>query len=227
MRHAMHGAYPTTHRFNEQKATSRQGAASCLRAHGARPAGAHPFTEERTNMRTTIALTGAALIVGLAGPAHAATVRLTDPQDVAHGVDLRAVKVKHTDTDVVVVTRHTDLQRDPKSGAGGTVYLDTDRGDKGPEYVFVGGYFEGTDYQLLHTEGFGVEKWGDAVEGSYELRINYDEERVRMRMSRAALGNPADVRVAVKVGGSQGDGKPAVVDWLGEPRSYTPWVAKG
>lgn len=172
-------------------------------------------------MRTTIALSGAAVILGLAGPAHAASIGVTDPKDLAHGVDLRAVQVKHTDRKVVVVTSHTDLRRDPASAAGGSVYLDTDRADKGPEYVFVGGYFEGTDYQLLHTEGFGVKKWGEPAEGSYELSINYTKERVRMRISRATLGNPADVRVAVKVGGK------ALVDWLGEPRSYTEWVAKG
>ena len=49
-----------------------------------------------------------------------------------------------------------------------------------------------------------------------------------MRMSREALGNPGKVRVAVRVSGTRTDGtSTGLVDWLGEPRSFTPWVAKG
>jgi hypothetical protein len=49
-----------------------------------------------------------------------------------------------------------------------------------------------------------------------------------MRVSRAALGKPARVRVAVRVSGTRSDGSSAgLVDWLGEPRSFTRWVARG
>jgi hypothetical protein len=49
-----------------------------------------------------------------------------------------------------------------------------------------------------------------------------------MRMSRATLDNPDDVRVAVRVSGARTDGSSTgLVDWLGDPRSYTMWVEKG
>ena len=132
------------------------------------------------------------------------------------------------DRDVVVVTSHLGLRPDPRTGSGGAVYVDTDRSRRGPEVVFVGGFFRGTDYQLLHTDGFGAKKWGAPVEGSYEMKVSYATERVRFRMSRAALGDPGDVRVAVRVSGTRTDGTShGLVDWLGEPRSYTPWVARG
>jgi len=145
-----------------------------------------------------------------------------------HGSDLRSVQVKNADHRVVVTTTHTNLRRDPRSGSGGAVYIDTDRRDRGPELVFVGGFFSGTDHSLLHTEGFGSRKWGEPVDGSYGMKIDYADEQVRMRMSRAALDHPGRVRVAVRGSGTRSDGSSAgLVDWLGEPHSFTPWVARG
>lgn len=175
---------------------------------------------------TTAALAVTALTLSLAAPANAASIGVKDPKDSHHGSDLRSVAVKHGNRNVVVVTTHTNLRRDPKSGSGGAVYLDTDRSDKGPEFVFAGGYFEGTDYVLVETEGFGHKKWGEPVEGSYRMTLDYAEEQVRMRMSRAVLGKPDEVRIAVRASGNRTDGT-SVLDWLREPRSFTRWVAKG
>jgi hypothetical protein len=174
------------------------------------------------------ALSVAALTVGLAGPASADSIGVRDPRDTSHGSDLRAVHVEHGDRNVVVTTHHTNLRRDPASGSAGTVYVDTDPGNRGPEIVLVGGYFVGTDYQLLHTEGFGRRSWGQPVEGSYEMTVDYAKDQVRMRMSRASLGRPDQVRVAVRVSGTRSDGTSrGLVDWLGEPRSWTLWVDQG
>jgi hypothetical protein len=173
------------------------------------------------------AAVAAALAVGaLAAPAQAASIGRTDPADVAHGVDLRAVRVVNGDRALRIVLTHADLRRTPKSGAGGAVYIDTDPNDRGPELVFVGGYFEGTDYQLLRTEGFGVKQWKGVVNAFHVLTLDYDQEKTRMRISRKALGGADQVRVAVRVSGERADGTD-VVDWLGEPRSFTPWVAQG
>jgi hypothetical protein len=182
----------------------------------------------KTIASTAAALSAAALTFGLAGTANADSIGVRDPQDTSHGSDLRAVHVKHGDFNVVVTTNHTNLRRDPATGSSGAVYVDTNRKDRGPEFVFVGGYFQGTDYALLRTEGFGHRNWGARVVGSYEMTIDYAKEQVRMRMSRAVLGNPGKVRVAVRVAGARTEGtSTGLVDWLGEPRSYTQWVAKG
>ena len=106
------------------------------------------------------------------------------------------------------------------------MFIDTDESDPGPELVFVGGFHEGTDYSLLHTEGFSPRTWGEPVEGSYRMTLDYDREHVRMRISREALGSPAQLRVAVKVAGSRRDGSSTAPDWLGEPRSFTGWVTQ-
>ena len=176
---------------------------------------------------TRAAAAAAALALGgITAPANAASIGVTDPADVNHGVDLRAVQVVNGAKGVRIVLNHADLRRSPKSGAGGAVYLDTDPSDKGPELVFVGGYYEGTDYQLLHTEGFGHRNWGRPVDGFHILSLDYDKEQTRMRISRKAVGTEGRIRVAVRVAGERPDGT-VVVDWLGAPRSFTPWVARG
>lgn len=175
---------------------------------------------------STAALSVAALSLGLAAPVNAASIGVEDPADTGHGSDLRSVEVRHGEEKVVVVTTHTNLRRSPKSGSGGAVYLDTDPDDKGPEFVFLGGYFEGTDYQLVATEGFGHKQWGEPVDGFYEMTVRYGKERVRMEMPRETLGTPDEVRVSVRVSGTRSDGtSDGLVDWLGDRRSFTEWVA--
>jgi hypothetical protein len=159
-------------------------------------------------------------------PANADSIGVKDLKDLAHGADLRSVQVEHKARNIVVTTTHTDLRRSFRSGSSGAVYLDTDPADPGPEYVFAGGYFVGTDYQLLEVDGFSNTTWGEPAEGSYAMRIDYDAEHVRMRISRETLGSPDEVRVAVRVAGSRPDGSNTRRDWLGEPRSFTEWVAR-
>ena len=181
----------------------------------------------RKTLAATAALTAAVLTIGTAGPAAAATLTAKDPKDLSHGVDLRSVHVRNGERTVWVTTTHTDLVKDFRSGSGGAVFIDTDPDDAGPELVFVGGYFEGTDYQLLHTEGFGAGTWGEPVEGTYSMRVDYAKDQVRMTMSRATLGNPDEVRVAARVAGFKRDGTETKADWLGKPRSFTKWVERG
>ena len=180
-------------------------------------------------MRTTIlsaaTLTIAALALTQLAPANADGIGVSDPQDLGHGVDLRSVEVKHGGRNVVVTTTHTNLRESFRSGSSGVVFIDTDPTDPGPEYVFAGGYFVGTDYALLHTDGFATSKWGDPVEGSYRMKVDYDTEQVRMRIARDTIGSPDEVRVAVRVAGTRTDGTNTKRDWLGAPRSWTEWVA--
>ena len=177
-------------------------------------------------LMSAAALSAAALtLTQLAPAATADAIGVPDPADLQHGVDLRSVVVDHKANNLVVTTTHTNLRETFRSGSGGAVFIDTDSADQGPEYVVVGGYFVGTDYSLLHTDGFAGSTWGDPVEGSYRMTVDYDKEQVRTRISRAALGSPEQVRVAVRVAGTRTDGSTTRRDWLGDPRSFTEWVA--
>jgi len=180
-------------------------------------------------MRTTIlsaAALAAALTLSLQATAGADSIGVEDPADLGHGADLRAVVVDHRANNVVVTTTHTNLRPTWRSGSSGAVFLDTDPTDRGPEFAFVGGYFDGTDYALVEAEGFHHRTWGAPIQGSYRMRLDYDLEHVRMRISREVLGYPDEVRVAVKVAGTRRDGSSTGNDWLGEPRSWTEWVGQ-
>ena len=181
-------------------------------------------------MRRTIlsaaTLAVAALALTQTSPASADGIGVSDPADLDHGVDLRSVEVEHEARNIVVTTTHTNLRPSFRTGSSGTVFLDTDASDPGPEYAFVGGYFVGTDYRLTEVEGFSRKAQGEPVEGSYRMRVDYDADHVRMRISREAIGSPDEVRVAVRVAGTRTDGSNTATDWLGEPRSFTDWVAQ-
>ncbi len=181
----------------------------------------HPVT------RAGVAAALSALALGtVAVPAHAAERTIEDGRnDVSHGVDLRSVKLVN-EKNVRVVVRHKNLVRSPQSGAGMTVWLDTDRSRRGPEYAFVGGLFEGTDYALLRTNGWDTSQGRRVHAGTYEMKLDYAKDVTRIRISRAALGRPGEVRLSVRAGGQQEDGE-QVTDWLRSRRHLTAWVARG
>jgi len=171
---------------------------------------------------------GLALTMGVAGPAGAATRTFDDAVgDIEHGVDIESVKVVN-EKNVRVVVQHDDLVRSFRSGASMTVYLDTDRSEPGPEFGLAGALFEGGDYGLLPTVGDGwrLSRRAIPLTCSYESRLDYAADVTRIRISRACLDRPGEVRVAVRAGGEQPDGD-IVRDWLGSPRALTPWVARG
>jgi len=165
----------------------------------------------------------AALTLGVTGSAHAERYGIDDPSDTSHGSDLLAVDIQNRDHKLVIVTTHDNLRRAPSSGSGGLVFIDTDPDDRGPEFIFAGGFFQGTDYQLIETEGFHHSQWGRRVDGSYSMDVDYADDEVRVEISRPAIDGADDVRIAIKVSGPSN----STVDWLGSRRAFTPWIARG
>ena len=183
-------------------------------------------------MRTPIAaatLAAAALPIVLAGPANAERYGIDDPEDTFHGSDVLSLSVRNAGDSIDITTQHLGLRRDPRTGSAGVVYLDTDRRDRGPEYVFVGGFYAGTDYSLRKTEGFGRQQWGNPLHhADYLMKVDYREDTVRFRIHRPGVGNPDAVRVAVRVSGTRTDGTShGLVDWVGRKNGFTPWIDHG
>ena len=178
---------------------------------------------------TAVALSAAALTVGVTGIAYAELYGVDDPQDTFHGSDIRTLSVKNGRGNLHVISGHEGLRRDPRTGSGGTVFIDTDRDDWGPEFAFVGGFTRGTDYTLVETEGFHHTSWGDPVEhGDYIMDVRYKRDSVKFTMSRHAIGDPTKVRVAMKASGQRTDGtRHDLVDWVGQKRDFTPWIDQG
>ena len=94
-------------------------------------------------------------VTGLAGPVSAETAAYADTRgDIAQGADIRTVRVVNGEKRLRVTVRHRDLVRSFRSGSSLSVFIDTDRARRGPEFVFTGGTFEGADYALLEADDF-------------------------------------------------------------------------
>jgi len=143
--------------------------------------------------------------------------------DMNHGADIKRVRVVNGDKNVRVRVNHRNLRHSFRSGSSVAVYIDTDKSEAGPEYAFVGGTFEGSDYALVKTDGWKLRT--KHLTCSYEMKLDYALETASIRIGRGCLDEPGAVRVAVKTGGEQADGD-LVRDWLVSARHLTPWIAR-
>ncbi len=181
-----------------------------------------------------VAAVSALSITALAGTALAETAAFTDAHgDMSQGADIRKVRVINGEEQLKINVVHRDLVRSFRSGSSISVFIDTDRARTGPEYVFTGGTFEGSDYALLPADGFKA-KGNRQVPlhgGTYIMKLDYVKDVARISIDQVVLNDPADVRVEVKTGAEllpEGSTTSTnEVDWLNTPRRFTPWVAKG
>ena len=173
-----------------------------------------------------VAVAAALWCVPLAQPASAAAAKLGDKaHDVAHGGDLRSVRVANTARALWVTVRTRDLVPEPASGIGGAVFLDTD-GRPGPDFVLVAGLFDGTDYALLRTDSWRLRRAVERVDCSYRMRLDYAEDTAKLRIANrcfAAAPGSGAVRVEVRTSAAPGEG----VDWLGAARKLSRAVPRG
>lgn len=177
-------------------------------------------------MMTRISLTAvsALLLAGLsAAPAHAEYYSVDDPADASDSLtDITALRAKHGVGNLLVKVRFEELMR--SSAAGVSIFIDTDRDAKGPEYVLSSGLGDGTDYVLARAEGW---RGGDEfVDCTYEAQPRWGRDVFRARISRDCLDEAASVRVSVKMV-DEVDGSNRVVDWAPEPRRWSLPVASG
>ena len=177
-------------------------------------------------MRTRIplaALTVSALAVLVVAPAHAELYAIDDPADAQASLsDIRGLQVNHGSANFLVKVRFDELVR--SSAAGVSVYLDTDRGAKGPEYVLSSGLGDGTDYVL--TEADGWQGSDQRVDCDYSARPKWGKDVFRAVLSRDCLDDAPAVRVSVKMV-DQADGSHPVMDWAPRRYRWTMPVASG
>ncbi len=167
-------------------------------------------------------LTTTAITLALAGPAHAGIYSVDDADDSPHGSDIYTVGVTHTAKKLTVVTDHDNLRKSFRSAASLWVFIDTDKSDKGPEYVVSTDLFtNGGEYNLYATEGFARSSWveEDSLPG-VRVVVDTAAESARTIVRTAALGHPDEVRVSIR---AKGKG-PQSIDWVGPSHSWSLWV---
>ncbi|GAB2878484.1 hypothetical protein [Nocardioides pacificus] len=195
-----------------------------------------PRTRSLATALTGLLAAGAVVSLAQLAPADArpgsevsssrATAAFTDAAgDIDHGADLHRVRVVNNRQVKVRVT-HADLRPSWRSGSSLAVYLDTDSQQAGPEFAFVGGTYQGSDYALVPTDGWRLRQRAVPMRCSYDLSLDYAADTADVRIARRCLDLPDAIRVAVKTGGTQADGD-TVVDWLGRRRQLTRVIARG
>ena len=183
----------------------------------------------------TVSAIAITAVTAAAGAAFAQSTAFADAHgDMKQGADIRKVRVTNGEEALRVNVRHRDLVKSFRSGSSIAVFIDTDAARSGPEYVFQGATFEGGDYALLPAKGFKADgnRQVPLHGGSYLMKLDYVEDVARISIDQVVIGSPDRVRVEVKTGaellpaGSTSPGQNEI-DWLGTPKSFTPYVAKG
>jgi len=176
-------------------------------------------------MRTRISLLAVhalALTILVAAPAHAEFYTVDDPADTKGSLtDIYRLEARHGDETMVVKVRFAELIR--SSAAGVSVFFDTDRDRKGPEYVLSSGLGDGTDYVLTAADGWRAS--GDQVRCDYRARPKWGQEVFRAVVSRDCLDRSQSVRVSVKMVDQAG--QRAVRDWAPKRRRWSLPLAPG
>lgn len=168
-------------------------------------------------MRPRIALTACAAValVGVvAAPAHAEFYSIDDPADASASLtDVQGLEANHGSDNLLVKVRFNELMR--SSAAGVSVFVDTDRDEKGPEFVLSSGLGDGTDYVLTEADAWrGSER---RVDCDYSARPRWGRDVFRAVISRDCFDRAASVRVSVRMV-DEADGSHLVVDWA--PRRH-------
>ena len=164
-------------------------------------------------MRTRTALTAGAALV-LAGltvaPANAEFYGIDDPADASASLtDVYSIDANHGRENLRVRVRFNELMR--SSAAGLSIFIDSDRGTKGPEYVLSSGLGDGTDYVLTAAEAWRGSD--DRISCDYAARPRWGKDVFRAVISRTCFDSATAVRVSVKMV-DQADGSHPVVDWV-------------
>ncbi|WP_426244329.1 hypothetical protein [Nocardioides sp. LHG3406-4] len=175
-------------------------------------------------IRLATSVLGATAAAGLlAAPASADGVRVQDPADAtASNYDVSKVVVRHGGSRLFVRVKFADLN--PQGNSGMSIFIDTDKSLRGPEFRVGAGLFDGTDYNIGTMTG-----WRDNEEilaCASDLDLNYNRETATYWVERACFDEVDQVRVGIKVKDAY-DGSHVVTDWVPTRRGFTDWLAAG
>ena len=148
----------------------------------------------RDRLRRTV-LTGIGaglLLTTAAGPASAERLGLDDPADASASLsDILAVSAVHGTQRVTVRVDFAELEPTSDFGPSSlSVFIDTDTSKKGPEFRIGTGLQQGTDYQLVRMKNW--KPVGEALSCEHDVKLNFKANRVRTRVDRSCLGDPAE-----------------------------------
>ena len=177
----------------------------------------------RRIVRAMAAAAAIATVITLAPAANAQTTRIDDSGDAAASTtDIGVVRVTHAAHRVRIQVGFPDLRED--GAAGLLTWFDTDRQQKGPEFVLGAPLFSGAGYDLIRTDGWKPE--GQVVDCRYNLQLDYAEDTLVLTARRGCFDRADRIRVAMRMVDVEDESQP-VSDWLLGRREFTSWLSSG
>lgn len=179
----------------------------------------------RTLLRAVTVPVSLVLVAATVLPAQAAEMRLTDRDDPVIHADILRARVVHGTRNVKVRVRFDDIHRsDPRFAQGLTLFIDTDRKNRGPEYAFTTGLNEGTDYALAK-----VDTWTDEGRRLHScvmsVKLDWRKDLAVLRFARSCVKSPRSIRVSLQavehVNGATRS------DWAPKYRTFTAPLVRG
>ncbi len=164
------------------------------------------------------AVAAAAVAASVIAPASPAEQTFTDKQgDLNRGFDIQSVRVVNTGKWIKIRSHHRHLRYGGAQNGSVSVYIDTVRRRKGPEFRFAGPVGFDGDYSILrvrHWETVG----GPLGCGGLRFGVNYERDVVHFGVTRRCLDRAYDhrvgkVRVAVMAAQNRAGGGSPRVDW--------------
>lgn len=177
----------------------------------------------RTRSAVALAAAATAVLVSVA-PASAETFRTDDGADATASLtDMRQVRITHGTEQVTVRIAYPNLKK--QGQATQAVYLDKNPDRRGPEFALLTPLFSGSDYALVRMRKWKVTGDGP-ISCDYSVDLRWRRDVVVVEIDRECLGNPDEVRVALRMRDDH-DASHPITDWLGDRREFTDWLVAG
>lgn len=177
----------------------------------------------RAALAAASAVTAAATLLAVTiTPALADATAVDDGRDARPSLnDILSVDASYDGARVRVKTRVPDLRR--RARAGLTLYFDTDRGRRGPEYGIGLPLFRGGDYYLWRMRNWRYV--GDMpVNCPVDLALRWRRDVAVLTAAASCFGTPDRLRLGMRMN-DQVSRDRVVRDWLGPRRGWTVWLS--
>ncbi|MGH3359933.1 MAG: hypothetical protein ACRDO7_14120 [Nocardioidaceae bacterium] len=170
-----------------------------------------------------VALTAVATTVSVAAPVDADVAGYKDKRgDVNGQVDISFVRIDNTGRWIDIRSHHRNLTYGPHApGGGASVFIDTIRNRRGPEFIIAGPVGSDGDYHLSKIRGW--DHFGRSPSCKVVYRVNYKADVVRFAAPRRCLARAyhhrvGTIRASVRITQTNPHGPGSLTDWA--PRRH-------
>lgn len=179
----------------------------------------------RTLLRAATVPASLALVTATVLPAKAAELAFADGDDSTIHADILRARVVHGTHNVRVRVRFDNIHQSGTTYSQGlSLFIDTDRKNRGPEYHFTTGLNSGTDWAFTRVGTWTDD--GPRVRGcKHSVKLDWKEDLAVLRLARSCIKSPKSIRVSLRA--AEDVGGKSRSDWSPKYRTFTPSITSG